>query len=418
VPTDEQVDAALRQLQSRRTAAGSAVNPRTTVTNVSSGVGPESARRADFVPVFHPSAFVRDDAAPVAVRAGEERANVDITMRMMTTAVIGGQILDAGGYAPSDVEVWLTKAGASGVSASDRTIMRADGTFRLARVTPGRYLVAARAISGDMYRSSLGLPASAAKPTGTCKFAAEDVRVAGADVTGLTLRLRPCLQITGRVVFAPGAATALPAMSGAAVRLEADRSSGVPTFVPPRAPGKVGADDRFSLGEVGDLLPGTYRLQIDVPGLEVGRGWWLESGTAGGRDILDGPLEITAASPAVTEVVFTFTDRHTALAGALETGSRRQPHEYMVIAFPTNRDWWRTPFRRVRTARPDLKGRYEMQDLPPGEYYLAALTDLAPDDLRDSDFLASIASTGIRTTIGAGEQKTQNIRLALPASGR
>ena len=112
--------------------------------------------------------------------------------------------------------------------------------------------------------------------------------------------------------------------------------------------------------------------------------------------------------------MFTFTDKRAALSGTLETASRRQAHEYMVIAFPTNRDWWKTPFRRVRTARPDLKGQYEMQDLPPGEYYLAALTDLAPDDLHDSDFLGSIASSGSRVTIGVGEQKTQNIRLTAP----
>ena len=83
----------------------------------------------------------------------------------------------------------------------------------------------------------------------------------------------------------------------------------------------------------------------------------------------------------------------------------------MVFAFPTNRDWWRTPFRRVRTARPDFKGQYEIQDLPPGEYFLAALTDLAPDDLRDPDFLGSVAPSGIRITIGPGERKVQNIRL-------
>jgi hypothetical protein len=94
---------------------------------------------------------------------------------------------------------------------------------------------------------------------------------------------------------------------------------------------------------------------------------------------------------------------------------RRSRSPRPVIAFPTNRDWWKTPFRRVRTARPDLKGQYEMQDLPPGEYYVAALTDLAPDDLRNADFLGSIAAAAIRVTIGLGEQKTQNIRLTGPS---
>jgi hypothetical protein len=337
---------------------------------------------------------------------------------MMTTAAVSGQVLDTGGRPPADVEIWLAKAGSTGVAASDRTILRADGTFRLSRVMPGRYLVAARAISPELYKASLGSTSGGPAPSGSCASAAETIVVSGSDVTGISMRLRPCLRLAGRLHFAQSTTLKPPTLSAARVMLEPDSTSGVPTFAPPRAPGVVSADGRFTLGEFGDLLPGVYRLNLDVPGLEPGRGWWLESATAAGRDILDAPLEITTASPTVTEVVFTFTDKHTALSGALATDSRRQPHEYTVIAFPTNRDWWRTPFRRVRTARPDLKGQYAMQDLPPGEYYLAALTDLAPDDLRDPVFLDSIAPSAIRIMIGAGEQKIQNLRLARSANER
>ena len=413
VPTDAQVDTALRELQARR-GRGGGPDPRTAVTNIMSGSAPASVVRADFVRVFHPSAFVRTEAAPVVVGAGEERSNVDITVRMMTTAAVSGQILDTGGRTPSDIEVWITKAGSSGLSASERTVMRADGTFRLVRVMPGRYLVAARAISPELYKASLASTTGGPTPSGSCASAAEEVLVSGSDVSGISLRLRPCLRLNGRVVFTESGALKPPSLSAARVMLEGESTSGVPTFVPPRAPGLVTADGRFTLGEFGDLLPGVFRLKLDVPGVDPGRGWTLESATAAGRDILDAPLEITSASPPVIEVVFTFTDKRAALSGSLETASRRQAHEYMVIAFPTNRDWWKTPFRRVRTARPDLKGQYVMPDLPPGEYYLAALTDLAPDDLRDSDFLGSIASSGIRVTIGVGEQKTQNIQIKAP----
>ena len=414
VPTDAQVDAALRELQARR-GRGGGPDPRTTVTNIASGTAPGSVERADFVPIFHPGAFVRTEAAPVVIGAGEERADVDITIRMMNTAAVSGQILDTGGRSPTDVEVWLAKAGSTGVAASDRSIMRADGTFRLSRVMPGRYLVAARAISPEMYKASLASTSVGPTLSASCASAGEEIVVSGTDVTGIALRLRPCLRLAGRVVFPQNATLKPPPVSAARVTLEREGTSAVPTFVPPRAPAAVSADGRFTLGEFGDLLPGVFRLKLDMPGLEPGRDWWLESATAAGRDILDAPFEVTSASPTVTEVVFTFTDKHTSLSGALETASRRQPYEYTVIAFPTNRDWWRAPFRRVRTARPDVKGQYAMQDLPPGEYYLAALTDLAPDDLRDPDFLGSITSSGIRVTIGPGEQKTQNIRLATPA---
>jgi hypothetical protein len=417
VPTDAQVDEALRELRSRGSAAP-AGPVRPAVGNIPSGTAPASVQRADFVPVFHPSTFIRTNAGAIVVRPGEERAGVDILLRMTSTAVVAGQILDAGNHAPADVEIWLSKAGTAAVASSERTIMRSDGTFRLAGVMPGRYLVAVRAVAGGAYQTSATATTSAPRSANNCAFAAESVDVSGADVTGLLLRLRPCLRISGHVAFSPSATLKAPSLSSMRVMLEADRAPDAPAFVPPRAPAVVGPDGRFTLGELGDVFPGRFRVKVDLPGLEPGRGWWLESATAAGRDILDAPLEITAAGAPIIEIVFTFSDKHTALSGALETGSRRQPHEYMVIAFPTNRDWWRTSSRRVRTARPDFKGQYQMQDLPPGEYYLAALTDLAPDDLRDPDFLGSIASSGIRVTIGVGEQKIQNIRLALPASGR
>ena len=414
VPTDAQVDAVLRELQSRR-AAAPATPVRPAVGNIASGSAPSSVQRADFVPVFHPSTFIRSNAGAIALRPGEERAGVDILLRMTSTAVVAGEILDAGRHAAADVEIWLSKAGTAAVASSERTIMRPDGTFRLSGVMPGRYLVAVRAVAGGAYQTSATPLTSAPRAAGNCAFAAESIDVSGADVTGLALRLSPCLRISGHVAFSPSATLTVPSLSSMRVMLEPELAPDSPAFVPPRAPAVVGRDGRFSLGELGDIFPGRFRVKVDLPGLEPGRGWWLESATAAGRDILDAPLEITAASPQVTEVVFTFTDKHTAVSGLLETASRRQAHEYMVIAFPTNRDWWRTPSRRVRTARPDLRGQYEIQDLPPGEYYLVALTDLAPDDLRDPGFLGSIAPSAIRITIGAGEQKIQNIRLTRPA---
>lgn len=414
VPTDAQVDAALRELQSRRGATRTGpVRP--AVGNIVSGSAPASVPRADFVPVFHPSTFLRTEAGAIAVRPGEERTGIDVLLRMTSTAVVSGRILDAASHVPAEVEIWLSRAGTAAVASSERTIMRADGTFRLSGVMPGRYLVAVRSVAGGAYQTSA--TAAAPRPASGCAFAAEAIDVSGTDVTGLALRLRPCLRISGQVVFSPSATLKAPPLSSTRVMLEPDRAPDAPAFVPPRGPAVVGTDGRFTLGELGDIFPGRSYLKIDFPGLAPGRGWWLESATAAGRDILDAALEITAAAPPVIDVLFTFTDKHTVLSGVLETASRRQAHEYMVIAFPTNRDWWKAPLRRVRTARPDLKGQYEMQDLPPGEYYLAALTDLAPDDLQSPDFLGSIAPSGIRIVIGAGEQKTQNIRLAAPAGG-
>ena len=409
VPTDEQVDSALRALQSRR-AAGSGPS-RTGVTNIPSGSAASSVQRAEYVPVYHPATFIRSDAAPIAVRAGDERAGVDITLRMTSTATVSGQVLDTGGRNPTDIEVWLSKAGTAAVAQSDRTIMRADGTFRLSQVMPGRYLIAVRTLTADTYRGGAAGQAAPPKADSSCAFAAEDIQVTGADVTGLVLRLRPCLRVRGRVVFTESASVKPPSLSTVSVMLEAERTNDSPVFVPPRPPMAVASTGQFTLGEVGDVFPGRFRLKVDFPGREPGRGWWLESATAGDRDILDAPLEISATGPAVTEVVLTFTDRHSTLSGVLESATLRAPHEYTVVAFPTNQDWWRSPFRRVLSARPDFSGRYEMKDLPAGEYYVAALTDLVQTDLQSREFLSQLVGSAVRVSITAGEQKVQGLRI-------
>ena len=123
-------------------------------------------------------------------------------------------------------------------------------------------------------------------------------------------------------------------------------------------------------------------------------------------------MVITGDSPASTLVVLTLSDQHTSLSGMLETPAGQPAVSFTVIAFTTNRAWWSPPYRRIRTARPATDGHFSLVDLPSGEYYLAAITDLAPDDVRDAEFLAQAVPTAVRVTIAEGEQKVQNLRIA------
>lgn len=50
--------------------------------------------------------------------------------------------------------------------------------------------------------------------------------------------------------------------------------------------------------------------------------------------------------------------------------------------------------------------------LPPDEYYLGVLTDADPAQLSDISFLEQLAATAIRITLGEGERKVQEIKMA------
>ncbi len=420
--TDEEVERALRELQLRAGVTRVATSGPVPATGVSPAVAPSaSVRSYDLVPVYHPSAFASEDAVPVAVRAGEERGAVDVTLRMMSTAVIEGRIDMIEAATTSEIQVTLTRASSSVRPVPRTTSLRSDGTFRFASVPPGRYQLAARAVSHDAVRSSLGSTPSGTTPGPgrPCLFASSDVVISGDDVTGLSLGLRPCLRIAGRLELAADSTLARPAnFSGVRVTLQPDTSQGAPVFVPPRVPAELSSDGRFLLGEFGELLPGKYHFTVALPDSEPGRRWWVQSAIADGRDSLDMPLELTEASPPTTQVMITLTDKHTSLSGVLTTPSGRAAVDYTVIVFTTNRDWWRAPFRRVRTARPANSGEYLFQDLPPGEYYLAALTELAPDDWRDPGFLDQIVGASTRIAIGPGEHKVQSFTIGGIGSNR
>src|SRR6185436_18844445 len=117
------------------------------------------------------------------------------------------------------------------------------------------------------------------------------------------------------------------------------------------------------------VVPGTYSMTTAF-GLD---GWSLSSVVAGGRDILDVPLEIGAMGD-VSGVVVTFTDRLAEVSGTLQSAANVPAPDYFVVVFPSDRTLWRPGARRVQFSRPSTDGRFQIRDLPPGDYLVAALT--------------------------------------------
>jgi hypothetical protein len=52
-----------------------------------------------------------------------------------------------------------------------------------------------------------------------------------------------------------------------------------------------------------------------------------------------------------------------------------------------------------------------LNDLPPGDYYLAALADVAPNEWLDAAFLERIVNLAVPVTIRSGEQATQSLQI-------
>jgi hypothetical protein len=111
-------------------------------------------------------------------------------------------------------------------------------------------------------------------------------------------------------------------------------------------------------------------------------------------------------------MVITLTDQISELSGNLLDTAGRPSTDYFVVVLPADRAYWTTLSRRIASARPDVQGRYVFRSLPPGEYRLAATTDLVNRDLQEVSQLEALAAQSLAVTIGAGEKKVVDIRVA------
>jgi hypothetical protein len=205
------------------------------------------------------------------------------------------------------------------------------------------------------------------------------------------------------------------AFEGAAAKpadLKAVRVSLSPTYetimIAP-AGGQVAPDGSFTISGV---APGRYRVSASVPTSGGGpQTWTPRSAVIGSQDALDLPFEVRSGN-GVSDAVVTFTDRPTEIAGTLFDANGRPTPQFFIVVFATDRTFWLPSSRRVRSARPGNTGAYRFAGLPPGEYYVVAVTDFDQNELYTTPFLESLASAAsLKITLGEGEKVVKDLKL-------
>jgi hypothetical protein len=113
---------------------------------------PGGEPRDGFAPTFYPSATGFQRAQKVTVKLGQETGGIDVSLVRAKLGSVSGRITDTAGNTLSERQVSVmlvpprdTLAGPAGSGAR----WRADGTFVITNVPPGRYLVGANVMQGD-----------------------------------------------------------------------------------------------------------------------------------------------------------------------------------------------------------------------------------------------------------------------------
>jgi hypothetical protein len=322
---------------------------------------------------------------------GEARTGMDVTNPLVRSSRVEGTAVGPAGEPLQDVMVGIANLSAGALWGSPGMVRPGpDGRFALPSMTPGRYQFFGLANPG---RTSTAPGELMQLWTSTEFFVDQE------DVVHVVLAFAPGARVAGRLRF-DGESPA-PDLAGMRLALQPVPAIARATVAqPPVAPL---ADGTFVFPAV---APWKYRLA-----LTGGGHWTLRSAMVRGRDVLDLPLEVAAGEP-VPEMVVILADRRTELSGRLVDHLGRPSPDYAVVVFPVDRSVWTVPRRLSGVVKLDADGRFIVTGLPPGEYFLAALTDPDPAQLSDRAFLELLAGAAIEVVLGEGERKVQDVRLA------
>ncbi|HEX7779064.1 MAG TPA: carboxypeptidase regulatory-like domain-containing protein, partial [Vicinamibacterales bacterium] len=369
-----------------------------------------------YAPVYYPGTTSQADAAPITVGPGDERTNIDITARPVPMTRIDGVVIGPDGQPVPGVSIQLRAEDrietlSSMFASQARAVTsRPDGTFTVTSLAPGRYTLQARQRLPATIPTGPGIPASLPSSSAQGLWASVEISADGQPITGLTLTLQAGMTISGRVVLE--GASKQSTVEFPAINVMAAPARPMDLMSLARGAARIDADGTFTIT---GLIPGTYRLaasSMPTPGQP--RGVWMDTSVRlGGREVSDLPFELRPGEN-ITDAVITMTDRQQQLSGTLQDASGRPATDYTMILFPPDRAYWLPDSRRIITARPGTDGRFAflaLQGPPPGEYMIAAVTDLRPSEQFDPDFLAALLPQAFKVTLGPGETKTQDVRL-------
>jgi len=353
---------------------------------------PERGRPVDYAPVFYPGAPTRAGAGVITVKAGEERGGVDVLLERLPTSKITGQVVMPGDAPLPQVQVnVIAHDTIPGVAFSGFGSARVDasGRFVSAGLPPGDYTITVRAATGGR--------AAASGAANSALFGMSSVSVNGTDVS-TTITLGSGVTVSGQLVFDGTTNTAPSDLTRLRVNLTAERGRTPTLGVPAATPDATGA---FKF--VG-VTPGKYRLSSSASG-----GWFVRTATVQGQDTLDQPIEIGTAD--ITGAEIRFTDLQSEINGDLLDAAGRPAPDYQIIVFPADQKYWQPGTRRIQSLRPGADGHFRFQNLPAGDYLIAAVTDVEPGEWFDPKFLAQLVGASTKIQLTDGEKKTQSLRI-------
>ena len=393
------------QNSAARTFSGAASGTRvgdlgfaSTGVSVTRGLPPPApdadGRMMAYGPQYFGGATTTRQAAPIALKPGEDRTGIDLQLKLLPAVRITGRVVGPAGpgafLGMSLMPLHGSDLTSEGQAEVGSTVSDPTGAFTFLGIPAGQYVVRVR-----LYPRPIpgGSPVTILDTPGL--WANVPLTVADADISDLVVTLRPGLRVTGRVEFVGSRAQPTPAdIARIGIRLQSAEGR---TSSPIATDGKVAPDLTFrTAGYAG----GRYLV---IPfAATIPPGWTLKSVTASGRDVSIEPLDLSEND--ASGVVITFTDQTTQLSGTVRN-SNGPDATAEVVVLPADSLAWKeigVTVRRGRVERVDRTGAFSFTGLPAGEYFVAVIPANSPSDPQDPAFLDVLSRSATRVTLADG----------------
>jgi uncharacterized protein (DUF2141 family) len=385
----------------------------TVVARSRDGAGGAGPPKTGFARSFYPGVGQAGVATAITLRPGEERAGVDFSLQVVPLARVTGTVMSPTGPVSGATVQLVDSSQPAGFGV--RTARTGNGgAFVFDAVTPGQYSLTTRAAQKGAPQLEAGAREAVeflAKAADNLKAAqvgnainaaslmwgVTEIAVDGRDQSDVQLMLQPGTTVGGRIVTDTGAEAAYSRMTLGLSPIGAQKNElGIV------GPAAVDVSGRFTIKGV---PPGRYRLTVmgGMPG-----GHSMASAVFAGQDILDIPLEMTG-TPGPADGLVTLTTKTTELTGTIQDAAGQPASAVTVIVFPSDERFWAPESRRIQGVRPATDGRYQVRNLPPGDYRLVVVSDVEPGRWFDPAFLRQLGGF-VTLTLGNGGRAVQDFR--------
>jgi protocatechuate 3,4-dioxygenase beta subunit len=338
----------------------------------------QEAERA-YTKTYYPNATDPAKGTVISVKAGEEVPGIDIALKEVVAYRVRGKVFNQITHkAGKEVQVQLMHRGKQleyDVSDTVAEVKKSDGSFEIANVFPGPYvLIAFWQDEGKYY------------------MAQENVDVAEDDVEGIALSIGIGMSISGQVRW-----EGKPSLGGDELQISLQ-----PEMIRfwSGSSARVKANQQFTIKDVNE---GDYRVIASG----MSKDCYLKEIQYGDTRAKDDTIRVNKGGGAALEI--TISSRGARVQGAVVNPDGLPAAGVWVVAVPDADR--RSNSRWFGAQTTDQYGKYDLHGLSPGSYRLFSWTGVEQGEWEDPEFLKTQEPQGEGIEVRDEDVKTVNLKL-------